>query len=330
MASPARFFALAAFLVYVAASAIVPPGRQGLPFQPIANTHAPTTEINTIAQAAIQVKKSSAAAAIVASPRDPEGYHLVFGPTGGANNAPGYMGFTFLDKYDVNACAQLCNNRGADPVGGVCQYFNIWRAVVNGVPTTHTCAMYFLVADESTAVNTGQGDLVVTLSRGYARKNLVIDGGFEGFNACDDFCFAASYANWIGTSPAGGDLDATIFFSPTLAKDGNGSGLLGAAFGDDTDAGTLTPTKPLATKAGATYVIQSFFVSSFSDPDSEAAAHVDILWNGVVVGGTSGFTAAYTPTQSVSVKGTGNDTLSFHGGAAPAWTLIDDVGVFQL
>jgi len=107
-----------------------------------------------------------------ADPAAPDGYELVYGPTGGANNAPGYMGFTFLDTYDVDACAALCNTRGADPVGGVCKFFNIWRAVVSGVPTTNTCSMYFTPADASTAVNFGQGDLVVTLSRGYKRIDV--------------------------------------------------------------------------------------------------------------------------------------------------------------
>jgi hypothetical protein len=51
------------------------------------------------------------------------------------------MGFAFLDKYDVGACASLCNTRGADSMGGACQYFNIWRALVNGEPTTYTCSM---------------------------------------------------------------------------------------------------------------------------------------------------------------------------------------------
>lgn len=50
------------------------------------------------------------------------------------------MGFAFIDKYDVDACAQLCNTRGPDGMGGACQYFNIWRAVVSGVPTTYTCS----------------------------------------------------------------------------------------------------------------------------------------------------------------------------------------------
>lgn len=51
------------------------------------------------------------------------------------------MGFAFLDRYDVGACAELCNTRGPDPIGGACQFFNIWRALVNGIPTTYTCSM---------------------------------------------------------------------------------------------------------------------------------------------------------------------------------------------
>ncbi|TFK66970.1 hypothetical protein BDN72DRAFT_125476 [Pluteus cervinus] len=117
------------------------------------------------------IQESSGFAALsLVDPATPAGYELVFGsPTDGANNAPGYMGFAFLDKYDVQACANLCDTRGADPVGGACKFFNIWRAVVNGNPTTYTCSMYYEVADESTAVNFGQGDLVVTFSRGYAK-----------------------------------------------------------------------------------------------------------------------------------------------------------------
>ena len=51
------------------------------------------------------------------------------------------MGFAFLSAYDVDACAQLCNTQDPDPVGGPCIYFNIWRAVVDGIPTTYTCSM---------------------------------------------------------------------------------------------------------------------------------------------------------------------------------------------
>ncbi|KAF7313198.1 hypothetical protein MKEN_01006300 [Mycena kentingensis (nom. inval.)] len=265
-------------------------------------------------------------------PEDPEGYELVFGPTGGANNAPGYMGFAFIDKYDVNACAQLCNGRGEDRQLGGCAYFNIWRALVDGVPTSYTCSMYSLKSDASTAVNTGQGSLKVTYSRGYARKNLVIDGGFEEYDDCaaDDFCFTESYSNWVGSSPAGGNLDASIFNFVPYSHLGHGVALFGAAFGDDARNGTLRPAKPLLTRPGAKYVVQCFFISSFSGEALEAPAKVDILWNGVRVGGTSGFLAEYKFTQSDVVIGTGNDDLAFVGGAAPAWTFMDNVVVYEV
>ncbi|KAJ7500878.1 hypothetical protein B0H11DRAFT_1714287 [Mycena galericulata] len=256
----------------------------------------------------------------------PEGYQFVFGPTGGANNAPGYMGFVLLDTYDVNKCASYCNSRGADSAGGVCQYFNIWQAVDNGVPTSTTCSMYYLPTNESTATNQGQGDLIVTHSRGYSRISILSDGGFEGFNACDDFCFTASYANWIGTSPQGGNLDASIFRYPPYARTGHGSALLGAAYGGDPFPGTLTPAAPLKTKSGKPYVLQAFTASAFSGPESEASAHVNISWNGAVVGSVSGY-SLYVPVQ-VTVVGTGNDQLAFIGGAAPAWTFLDDLTIF--
>ncbi|KAK7008308.1 hypothetical protein R3P38DRAFT_3211310 [Favolaschia claudopus] len=260
-------------------------------------------------------------------PDTPDGYDLVFGPTGGANNAPGYMGFAFIDQYDVNACAQLCNGRGVDSNGGGCAYFNIWRAVVDGVPTTYTCAMYYLPTDASTAVNFGQGPLVVTLSRGYARRDLLPDGSFESFAPCSDFCFAATSPFWIGTSPATGDLDASIFFFPPYAHSGHSSALLGAAFGDDALPGTLRPAKAIKTVKGAGYVVQCFMSSAFSGPALEAKAEVDVKWNGVRVGGTSGFTE-YAFVEA-AVVGTGSDQLEFVGGAAPAWTFIDDCHVYK-
>ena len=51
------------------------------------------------------------------------------------------MGFVFLDQYDIEACAAECNLRNADDRGGACQYFNIWRAVVDEKPTTYTCSL---------------------------------------------------------------------------------------------------------------------------------------------------------------------------------------------
>lgn len=188
---------------------------------------------------------------------------------------------------------------------------------------------YFIVADESTAVNTGQGDLQVTFSRGYRRKNFLVDGGFEGFNACDDFCFAESYANWIGTSPRGGSLDATIFFNAPFAHSGNGSALLGSATGVDTLPGTLTPAQPLQTVAGQQYQISFFQASSFSGPTLEAPAFVNILWNGNIINTiTPGF-SGYELFQ-FTVTAVGNDVLAFNGGEAPAWSFLDDITVFQL
>ncbi|KAF8178741.1 hypothetical protein BJ912DRAFT_983770 [Pholiota molesta] len=51
------------------------------------------------------------------------------------------MGSAFLHRFDVDAWAQQCNTRWANTQGGECQFFNIWRALVNGIPTTYTCAM---------------------------------------------------------------------------------------------------------------------------------------------------------------------------------------------
>ena len=257
------------------------------------------------------------------------------------------MGFAFLDQYDPKACAIQCNSRGADKKGGACQYFNIWQAGVDGVPTTYTCSMvsqcllifttkkvlntiiqYFTPANASTAVNTGQGDLQVTSSRGYKRTNLVIDGGFEDFNECNDFCFDTGDATWTGTSAAGGVYDATIFLYHPFAHFGNAVALLGSANGTDALAGTLTPAAPLATSAGKTYSVGFFQASMFAPPVQEEPAFIDVQWNGATV-------QTIRPGYSdwgffqVQVTAVGNDVLSFHGGAAPAWTFLDDVTVFE-
>ncbi|KAF9442645.1 hypothetical protein P691DRAFT_764987 [Macrolepiota fuliginosa MF-IS2] len=278
----------------------------------------------------VYIQNSSGyAAKTLVDPPVPDGYELVFGPTNGANNAPGYMGFAFLDKYDVEACTQLCNTRGPDGNGGACQYVNIWRAVVNGVPTTYTCSFYYLVADESTAVNFGQGDLKVTYSRGYKRKSLIQDSGFESFAACPvpDICWTESDQFWVATSPSGGSFDAEIIHDATDAHSGSSAGLLGSGFGSDALAGTLKPTNTLDTVPGKTYLITFFHSSSFSGPDLEADAFVDVMWNGQIVETIRpGFSNwKYFEFRVVAV---GNDELAFHGGKAPAWSFIDDVYVF--
>ncbi|KAJ7705068.1 hypothetical protein B0H16DRAFT_1901942 [Mycena metata] len=183
------------------------------------------------------------------------------------------------------------------------------------------------VATTRILVNYGQGSLVVTYSRGYARNSVLPDGGFEGYTACDDFCFTASYANWIGTNSPGGVEDALIFYYMPYAHTGHGSAWLGFGNDDNDLPGTLTPAQPLSTGSGAVYVVQCFVSSALSGATLEAAAYVDIEWNGVRVGGTSGF-MQYTFVEA-SVVGTGGDVLSFVGGAAPAWSFIDDCKVYK-
>ncbi|KAF5371757.1 hypothetical protein D9758_003513 [Tetrapyrgos nigripes] len=264
-------------------------------------------------------------------PKTPDGFELVFGPTNGANNAPGYMGFAFIDRYDVQACADLCNTRGADSQGGNCQYFNIWRALVDGVPTTYTCSMYFLVADESTAVNFGQGDLAVSESRGYRRKNVIPDGGFEGFNCGTNitapFCFTPGYSAWKGISPATGHLDASIFNYAPYARTGHGVALLGSAFGEDDFPGTLTPASSLDTEVGKTYTLQFFHSSAFSGPEGEADAFVEVHWNDAVIATIKPGFSSWT-FYSFNVVAQGNDVLQFHGGKAPSYDFLDDVSLF--
>jgi hypothetical protein len=267
-------------------------------------------------------------------PPTPPGYELVFGPTDVANNAPGYMGFAFLDRYDVDACATLCNERGADPVGGACQYFNIWRALVDGVPTTYTCSMYYIPADESTAVNYGQNDLQVTESRGYKRKDIVVDGGFEGYTCTPNtgsipFCFTESYSNWQGSSPAGGSNDASIFDYILYSRTGHSSALLGSAFNTDRLSGTLTPTASLATQAGQSYILQFFHSSIYAGQEAEASASVEVVWNGNTIDTIHPGFKDWTPEQ-YTVVAQGNDKLELEGGSAPAWVFIDDISLFEL
>ncbi|KAF7309852.1 hypothetical protein MIND_00357300 [Mycena indigotica] len=265
-------------------------------------------------------------------PADPAGYKLVFGPLSAANNAPQYMGFAFLDKYDVKACAALCNTRGADSNDGACKFFNIWRAVVNGKPATYTCAMYSAPTDASTATNTGQGDLQVTRSRGYVRINHIVDGTFEAY-VCDDgdiFCFTEEAAGWVGSSPAGGQDDATIFHYAPYAHHGSSVALLGSAFGSDAYPGLLQPAWPITgLRHGRTYVLGFFHSSSYSGEELESDSFVTVWWGRSLVGNiTVGYsTWAYYEFKVVAGR---NNTLSFIGGQAPAYDFIDDVSLFLL
>lgn len=167
------------------------------------------------------------------------------------------------------------------------------------------------------------------MSRGYRRKNYAIDGGFEGYAACSSFCFTESYANWVGTSPAGGTQDATIFYFQPYAHSGHSVGLLGSANNDDALPGTLTAAAPLLTTAGKQYSIGFFHASSFSGPSLAGPAFVNVKWNGNIVKTINPGYSNYAYYQ-VTVTATGNDILAFNGGIAPAWSFIDDITVMQV
>lgn len=169
----------------------------------------------------------------------------------------------------------------------------------------------------------------MTYSRGYRRKNYVVDGGFEGYTGCGDFCYTTSYVNWVGTSPPGGTLDATIFHYQPYAHTGSSVGILGSASGDDNLPGTMTAAQPLNTVAGKKYQIAFFQASAFSGPTSEADAFIEVLWNGQVA---RRFEPGYSNWQflTVEVTAVGNDVLAFRGGKAPAWTFFDDISVWAL
>ncbi|KAL0571390.1 hypothetical protein V5O48_010578 [Marasmius crinis-equi] len=258
-----------------------------------------------------------------------EGYEQVFGPLTVANNAPHYMGFVLLDRYDPAMCGQECNKRGIDRLGGACKYFNIWRAVVDHKPKSYTCAMYYIPTDRSTATNHGQGNLSVTLSRGYRRISLIDDGNFDNYQCPDGgaFCFTNATSSWIGTSPLGGNYDASIFHSIFYAYHGTGVALLGSAFGSDSLPGTLSYAHALKTQHGRDYTVQFFLQSTYSGRILERDAFVSVVWNGQTV---KTFQTGYASWAyyEVTVRATGNDRLSFVGGKAPAYTFIDEVYVF--
>ncbi|KAJ7898025.1 hypothetical protein B0H14DRAFT_3104598 [Mycena olivaceomarginata] len=272
---------------------------------PVDNASVPLTYIT---------RSSGWAVDTLVDPGTPDGYELVFGPTGGANNAAGYMGFAFIDRYDVNACAQLCNARGADPNGGGCAYFNIWRATVDGIPTTYTCSMYCLPTDESTALN---------FRAGLPPRDIP-----PGFTLCSDFCFATSYANWTGTSSASGTLDAAIFFFPPYAHTGHGSALLGAAPRRRRTPGHAH-TRSAARDGGWRTVRGAVLrVLRVLGPGVRGRGTCGrAVERRKRVGGVRGF-MEYTLVE-VGVVGTGRDILAFVGGAAPAWSFIDDCKVFR-
>jgi hypothetical protein len=88
------------------------------------------------------------------------------------------MGPASLLTYDPNSCAQQSNNQNADSNGGACKYFNIWAELVKFQWDNYRCNW-----QHGTLTSIMRVDSLISFSR----NNLVIDEGFEGFNACTNF-----------------------------------------------------------------------------------------------------------------------------------------------
>ncbi|KAG6905030.1 hypothetical protein DXG01_005540 [Tephrocybe rancida] len=200
----------------------------------------------------------------------------------------------FTSSHTVASSARSpCH--GAEHARGAYQYFNIWRALVNGVPTIYT---NYLVADASTAVNHGHGDLKGTYSRGY-KHTFVFDSGFEGYTR-DDFCFAASSNTWVGTP----------FPWAPYARTGSSVALLESSSGVDSLADMLTATR-----------VRMRWRTRLS------------VWYGMTR--RSGLSSSWTrnrPSTRLpsSPVATGNDKVALHSGSAPAWVFLNDIYVFGL
>ncbi|TFK18432.1 hypothetical protein FA15DRAFT_729878 [Coprinopsis marcescibilis] len=237
-----------------------------------------------------------------------------------ANVAEGFMAYTFLflNQYDVNAVPPIATR----------------VMLVNVSPTTYTCALYYESTDESTATFGGDANLRITFSRAYARipvaepQNLVVDGGFEDTGCTESFCYTQEVAHWVGTSDTGGFEDATVFHHSEYACNGNGVGLLGSATRSDSIRGTLMAKGTLATIPGFQYRVTLYHSRDLTSPEQAAGERVDVIWNGVcVLAVRSGF-SQWAPYRVV-VTAVGLDTLAFYGGAAPAWSFIDDVSIIE-
>jgi hypothetical protein len=147
-------------------------------------------------------------------------------------------------------------------------------------------------------------------------------------------------AGWVGTSPPGGLLDATIVNDdPSIgrffAHMGNSYAQLGGGTTDQFP-GTLSIAKPITgesvepLQAGEPLVL-SFFIRAQHAPQPnfpDITPQLNITWNGVVVSSTTGYHPNWE-FMSINVVSTGSDTLNFTGGSFPEFITLDDVYLFR-
>jgi hypothetical protein len=127
---------------------------------------------------------SSAAASATA----PAGYTNQFTNLAASNNAYGYLGFSTLQSYDVDACSKKC-----DAVNG-CLSFNLYferdpslepgAGCTNPAPVTMVkCVLWGSQVNQANAVNAGQWrssfQVLIAGSNGYTNNSIVAPPGFD-------------------------------------------------------------------------------------------------------------------------------------------------------
>jgi hypothetical protein len=197
------------------------------------------------------------------------------------------------------------------------------------------------MTDASTADNTGQGHLQVTLSRGYSRITNLQDGSFQDFTCIvteTNGCPAESSIFWTRVFVENYDF---VLIDNFLARTGTASCLFffnpptptSPAFGS-----TLTYTQPLNTIAGETYIISFFYTMNTIDPlpAIQDGPLFSVFWNNVdvfdvlQVGEATGTKASMFFNAVVQVTAIGNDVLFFKNGVSfPHDLFLDDIAVYQ-
>ncbi|KAH0334374.1 hypothetical protein KCU81_g9484, partial [Aureobasidium melanogenum] len=127
---------------------------------------------------------------IAKSASTPQGYTTTFMNLNASNNAYGYLGYSLLQQYDVEACAAKCDEIS------VCQAENIYferdpglepdsPSCANPASTTQIkCVLWSGPVTVENAVNTGQWrnsfQVAITGSNGYVNKSIDTPPGYSG------------------------------------------------------------------------------------------------------------------------------------------------------
>ncbi|XPS71816.1 hypothetical protein M3J09_003993 [Ascochyta lentis] len=179
------------------------------------------------------------------SAKAPLGFNSVFSNTKASPNAPGYLGFTLLDTYDVQTCADKCN-----AISG-CTSFNIYferdpsvnpddASCLDPASVTNIkCVWWSSKISSDVNVNDGQyrGNfhVVIAGSNGYVGKPTQ-----RGFRIKTDGSGTVMDGRWLAVSPGEG---AAVALNPIAYKAQTSI----FQFGQD---GTLVEIAPIASMAG--------------------------------------------------------------------------------